>query len=325
MLKKLLTLSFLTILTFSLTAQDKATDLSKTQVAAAKDQKEGWTKVGSLGLGFDLLNLINPRPGQGDNLTRYSAALTYGANLLRGKMIWNNKFGWLLGAQKVGGDPFTKSADALLINSQLGYQVGASGKWYVGGMADFQSQLLPTYGKNYFSAKPTGKETTPLNVTGALFSPANIKFAPGIIYKPNADWSFLYSPAGIKAVIVSEDSMRGPKNSTYFPFDPANPTKSVDFQIGSELRVDFSKKFADGKVVYQSTLDLYSNYLRDPQNIDIEWFNSLDFMITKNIAVTVKTDWFYDHDILVTRSSDGSKGPDVFIRNFVGLKYATTF
>ncbi len=325
MLKKLLTLSFLTILTFSLTAQDKATDLSKTKVDAAKDQKEGWTKLGGFGLGFDLLSLINPRPGQGGNLTRFSGNLSYGANLLRGKMVWNNKFGWLLGAQKVGGDAFTKSADALLINSQLGYQVGASGKWYVGGMADFQSQLLPTYGPNYFTATPAGV-TKVQTVTGGLFAPANIKFAPGIIYKPNADWSFLFSPVGIKAIIVTEDSLKGAKDrSPYFPFDATNPTKSVDFQIGSELRVDFAKKFADGKVVYQSTLDLYSNYLRDPQNVDIEWFNSLDFMVTKNIAVTIKTDWFYDHDIQVVRSSDGSKGPDVFIRNFVGLKYATTF
>jgi hypothetical protein len=322
MLKKLLTLSLLTVFTFSLIAQDKATDLSKTQVAAAKDQKEGWTKLGSLGLGFDLLSLINPRQGQGDNMTRYSGALSYGANLLRGKTIWNNKFGWLLGAQKIGGDPFTKSADALLINSQLGYQIGASGKWYAGGMADFQSQLLPTYGKNYFSATPSAalpKQT----ISGGLFAPANLKIAPGIIYKPNANWSFLYSPVGVKAVIVTEDVL---KNGTYFPIDATNPKKSVDFQIGSELRIDFAKKFADGKVLYQSTLDLYSNYLRSPQNIDIEWFNSLDFMITKSIAVTVKSDWFYDHDIQVLKGGDPKKlGLDVFIRNFVGLKYATTF
>jgi hypothetical protein len=323
MLRKLLTLSFLTILTFSLTAQDKATDLSKTKVDAAKDQKEGWTKLGGFGLGLDLLSLINPRPGQGGNLTRFSGNLSYGANLLRGKLIWNNKFGWLLGAQKVGSDAFTKSADALSINSQLGYQVGASGKWYVGGMADFQSQLLSTYGANYFTATPAGVTGTQ-PFTGGLFAPANIKFAPGIIYKPNADWSFLYSPIGLKAVIVSDDALKGAKNP-FFPFDDKNPTKSVDFQIGSELRIDFAKKFADGKVVYQSTLDLYSNYLRNPQNIDIEWFNSLDFMVAKNIAVTIKTDWLYDDDIQVVRSSNGSKGPDVFIRNFVGLKYATTF
>ena len=323
MLKKLLTLSLLTIFTCSVVlAQDtKATDLAKTKVDAAKDQKEGWTRLGGFGLGLDLLNLINPRQGQGGNLTRFSGNLSYAANLLRGKMVWNNKFGWLLGAQKVGADAFTKSADALLINSQLGYQVGASGKWYVGGMADFQSQLLSTYGPNYFSATPAGVPKVQA-FTGGLFAPANIKFAPGIIYKPNADWSFLYSPIGLKAVIVSDDAL---KNGTFFPIDATNPLKSVDFQIGSELRIDFAKKFADGKVVYQSTLDLYSNYLRNPQNVDIEWFNSLDFMVTKSIAVTIKTDWFYDDDIKVVRSSDGTLGRDVFIRNFVGLKYATTF
>ena len=323
MLKKLLTLSFLTLLTLStILAQDKATDLEKAkEMQAAKDQKEGWTKTGSFGLGFDILSLINPRPGQGDNLLRFSGALGYSANLLRGKTIWNNKFGWILGLQKVGSDPLTKSADAFIVTSQYGRQIGESGKWYGGFLADFQSQVLPTYGKNFFSETATG--LTKLPFTGGLFAPANLKFAPGIIYKPDAHWTMLYSPVGVKAVIVTNDLLKSA--GTFFPVDATNPTKSIDFQLGSELRIDYVNKFLNDKVIYQSTLDLYSNYLRNPQNVDIEWFNSLDFVIAKNIAVTIKSDWFYDDDVKVLRSSNGTSGPDVFIRNFVGLKYATTF
>ncbi|NJN34317.1 MAG: DUF3078 domain-containing protein [Saprospiraceae bacterium] len=100
---------------------DQAKDVKKME--AAKDQKEGWSKAGGLALGLDILNFINPRVGAGDNIFRLSGAINYSANLLRGKNLWNNKFGFLIGAQKIGGNAFTKSADAIVATSQYGYQV----------------------------------------------------------------------------------------------------------------------------------------------------------------------------------------------------------
>ena len=49
-------------------------------------------------------------------------------------------------------------------------------------------------------------------------------------------------------------------------------------------------------------------------------------MIFKNISVNFKSDWFYDHNILVFKGGDvNNKGRDIFIRNTLLLKYNKLF
>jgi hypothetical protein len=289
-----------------------------------KDIKEGWTKVGGLGGSFSLLNLINPRAGAGDNRFGFGGLLNYSANLVQGKLIANNKIGLQLDVVKNGSDPYAKATDVLAATSQVGYQIGkVAGKWYIAGLADFQSQLLPTYGSNFLEAKQrlAGKDTT-LPLTGKLFAPAALKVAPGVIYKPNANMTILFSPLALKAIIVSDKTLAN--SGKFFP----NPLKdkTADIQVGYDLRADYVNKFLDGKLVYATTLDLYGNYLRNPQNIDVEWYHSVDVMVSKNISLNFKSDWFYDDDIQVFKDGDATKPTkNVFFRNAFLLKFSRLF
>ncbi len=302
-------------------AKDAAKQLTKD-----KDAKEGWTKVGGLGANFSWLSLINPRAGSGNNQVGFGGLLNYSANYIKGKVISNNKIGLQLAVVKVGDQPYTKANDVLQATSQTGYQVDKAGKWYFAGLADFQSQFLPTYGSNYLSADQTinGKPVK-LALSGNLFSPAIFKLAPGVIHKPGPHLTILYSPVALKAVIVADTSLANTGN--FFPNPDKN--KTVDVQIGSDLRFDYVNKFFNDKVIYASTLDLYSNYLRNPQNVAFEWYNSLDFMVTKNVSLNFKTDWFYDDNIKVFKDGDvgnaASATKNVFYRNAFLLKYSRLF
>lgn len=322
MLKKLIVLSSLSIFTLSVSAQKVLDAKDNVKELEKKEAPDGWTKIGGVGLDFALLSLVNPRIGAGDNRVGFGGLLNYSANLKQGKVLWDNKFGLQLGLVKVASDPLTKSADVLQATSQWGYQFSQDGKWYAAGLADFQTQFLPTYGKNYLKADAIAGQTQSL--TAKIFAPAIFKFAPGVIYKPNANLKFLYSPIAMKTVIVANDEIA--KAHNFIPLDANGNYKKTDLQMGSELRMDYGNKFLDGKLVYTTTLDLYSNYIRDPQNIDVEWYNSLDFMIFKNIAVNFKSDWFYDHDILVLKGGDAKNpGRAVFFRNALLLKYSKVF
>ena len=322
--KTLIVLTILASLTLSVSAQKvlDAKDNVK-ELAPRKDSTEGWTKIGGLGADFSWLNLIHPRSGSGDNRVGFGGLLNYSANLVKDKLIWDNRFGLQLAVVQVGNDAMTKANDVLQFTSQAGYKLG-TGKWYAAGLFDLQSQFLPTYGKNFLSATPKG-ETKTYELTGSLFSPATIRFAPGVIYKPNPNLTILYSPVALKAIVVSNDKLA--KTGNFFPLDTKKPNKKVDFQVGSELRLDYVNKFFDGKVAYAGTLDLYSNYLRDPQNVDLEFYNSLDFFINKNFSINFKSDWFYDHDIFVFKDNDVEKPThrDIFIRNAFLLKYSRAF
>ncbi len=322
--KNLFVVVLLTCFTLSLSAQKvlDAKDNVK-EMAKAKEAKEGWTKIGGFGADFSWLSLIHPRSGSGDARFGFGGLLNYSANLVKDKLIWDNRLGLQLSVVQVGNTALTKATDVLQFTSQAGKQIG-TGKWYAAGLFDLQSQFIPTYGKNFLTAKPKG-ETKTYELTGGLFSPATIRFAPGVIYKPNPNLTVLYSPVALKAIVVS--NLKLAKTGNFFPLDPLKPNKKADFQVGSELRFDYINKFLDGKISYAGTLDLYSNYLRDPQNIDVEFYNSLDFFIVKNFSINFKSDWFYDHDILVFKDNDSVKPThrDVFIRNALLIKYSRAF
>jgi hypothetical protein len=320
MLKKVLFLSLLSCFTLSVSAQKviDAKDAVK-EMDKAKDAKEGWTKVGGIGLNLNLLNLINPRVGAGNNQIGIGGILNYSANLVKDKILWDNKFLVQLATIKASTDPWTKATDVLQGTTQWGYKVAP--KWYVAGLGDLQTQLLSTYGTNLLKSQVISGKATAL--TGKLFAPAILKLAPGVIFKPTNDLKFLFSPFAYKGVFVGNDEIA--KQGTFIPIID-NKFKKVDHQIGAELRMDLAKKLLDGKVAYVTTLDLYSNYLRDPQNVDVEWYNSLDFALAKGISVNLRTDWFYDHDIQVFKGGDvNAKGRDVFVRNALLLKYSTQF
>ena len=78
------------------------------ELAKGKDDKEGWTKVGGIGGNFSWLNLINPRAGAGDNRIGFGGLLNYSANLVKGKIISNNKLGIQLDVVKNGSSPYAK-------------------------------------------------------------------------------------------------------------------------------------------------------------------------------------------------------------------------
>ena len=303
------------------TQAQKALDVKEAVKEIKTEGKDGWKKTGGLGLDFASLSLINPRVGAGDNRLGVGGLLNYNANLKKNKFIWDTRFGLQLSVTKIGDQPLAKANDVLQITTQVGYAL--KNKWYFAGLADLQTQFLPTYGRNFLREQPV-KGGPKEALTGKFFAPAIIKFAPGAIYKYDTHLKFLISPLALRAVIVNDDSLA--KSGKFFP--QPDPTKIArqDIQLGGELRVDYNNKFFNDKIVYSTTLDLYSNYRREPQNVAIEWYHSLDFIVFKGLSVNFKTDWFYDHNILVQRGGDPNNlGRDVFFRNALLLKFNRIF
>ena len=52
---------------------------------------------------------------------------------------------------------------------------------------------------------------------------------------------------------------------------------------------------------FQTALNLYSNYLAKPQNIDLEWGTTTKFNIFKGWGIAYNTNLFYDDDRQVVK------------------------
>ncbi len=270
------------------------------QAQDAPEEKEGWDFGGGLGLDFTQLELVNPRVGAGSNRIGFGGLNTLFAHYKKGKLEWKNDGSLQLSVQRIGNseNPFEKNIDVLRLGSLLGYQFG-EGKLYGAVASTFESLLLPTYEGNVLK----GPDSTLL---AKFLSPARISFSPGLTYKASDNFSIFYSPVSARLIYVADDAI------AQLNVHGNEPGSNTFFNLGSNLNATYNNKFLQEKLLLVTSLDLYSNYLKEPQNIDVLWKTDIGWVLFKNLSLNLATELFYDHDILVQvdRNKDGQYDPD---------------
>lgn len=332
-------------------------------ISAQDDKKEipdGWRRGAGLGVDMSQLLQINPKVGAGQNRLGFGGAVNYFAKYKKARLNWDNTSAWQFGVQRLGSGiiaqgtsdkiPFQKAIDELRFNSKVGYQASDSSRFSYAANVSFLSQLTRTFEgpKSYpgfylsdITSIDTSYSGNPL--LAKLFSPATITLSVGIDYKPGENFSIYYSPIGGKFIIVANNEIasrgvhgnrvRGtPVDGRYVDFD------NLDAQLGSLLRMNYSSNFLEDKMTLTSNLNLFSNYVRDPQNVDVDWTNELNLKIFKNIQLSFLVNVFYDHDVKVQitdyafpsgiqKDVEGNPvtGRRVSLTQQLLIKYATTF
>lgn len=321
MKKVLLLIGCLALFGMNLFAQAGDDRLAEIQAESDRAiEEDGWVVGGGLGLDFAQLALFNPRVGAGSNRIGFGGLGSIYGKYKKGKFNWNNTGSLQLSAQRIGPNtaPFQKNLDVIRIASRAGYQAG-DGKFNYALEANAQTLLLNTYEGNLLSSDT-------LNLLAKFFSPVTVTLSPGMDYNVNENFSIFYSPASLKLIYVGNDQIAALNVH-------GNEVGSNSFlQLGSNLKGIYSNTFLDEKLSLTSTLDLYSNYLNNPQNLDVLWQNDLGVTIFKNISLNLVTELFYDHDILVQVDrndngifEDGELGRRVSFTEALLIKYNYIF
>lgn len=264
------------------------------------EAKEGpWKKGGMGSLVFSDVGLSNWAAG-GNSQTTIIGNLNLFANRTGESATWENTLDLAYGFLKVRRNPIAKAEDKIDFNSKYGRKAWSE-KVFYSGLFNFRSQF------DYGRANPGD------NVYISRFlAPAYMIFAVGLDFKPNDEWSFFVSPASGKVTIVNDDSLAATSafgvNQLVNPEDPnsgflpGNAAKSR-IEIGATLRAQYKKDFTEN-IGFQSNLELFSNYIDRPQNIDVRWTNAFVAKITKYITVNINTELIYDHDIKIGLTND---------------------
>lgn len=312
-----------------------------------------WKSGAGFALAFDQLLNINPRQGSAQDRLGFGGGINVFGNYQKDRVAWGNQGQWNFGVQRLGvgvvrigatnaNVPFQKSLDELVFSSKLGYKTGADSKIFYAADLNFLSQLTPTYQGGSSFPGLFLNDVQGSSRLSQLFSPAIINLALGIDYKPTAKLSLFYSPLGAKWVIVGNDviALRGVHGNPVTKNAQGGivSAKNVDAQLGSQLRVLYNNKFFGDKLTYTSNLLLFSNYLNQPQNIDVDWRNSLSWTLFKNFQLSVLANFYYDDDMNMFTSDfnaingikvDGTgkavTGPRLSVTQQLLLKYAITF
>jgi hypothetical protein len=181
------------------------------------------------------------------------------------------------GLMKQNGTKTQKTDDKFEINIKYGRKI--SKMWNYSANCNIQTQFFPGY-KN---PKDTIKRSD-------FLSPAYFVLSLGFDFRPAEKISIFMSPLSGKITVVnSERILRNDPKGVY----GLSPNQSTRYELGGNLIVSargtFLKNFN-----YQTTLNGFSNYEKEPQKLDWNWEVQLGMKLNKFISANVKTNLLYD-------------------------------
>ncbi|MDF7812975.1 DUF3078 domain-containing protein [Hymenobacter sp. YC55] len=266
------------------------------RIAADEDTIRGWRRGGDGTLNFSQVSLSNWAPGGQSSLSLL--ALGNGYVYFRGE---NHTFALatnlVYGLLKAGKSKVRKNDDRLELNAR--YARNYANKWSYAAQLNLKTQLTPT-----------NDITKPDSLLSKFFAPAYILASIGFEYKPSDDFSLFLSPATGKFTVVNDQRLAdvgafGVKaarlDADGLPIIGSG--ERMREELGAYLNVRYRRGLMSN-ITYQTRLELFSNYFHNPQNIDVNWENLLDFKVNKFFSASVATALVYDDDVLVPLNAD---------------------
>jgi hypothetical protein len=156
-----------------------------------------------------------------------------------------------------GENGIRKNIDLLETNSKLNHK--AFGKFDFSAILLFKTQVAP--GKNYFKTSSGGDSSV---VVSKFFNPATITIGFGLDYKPNKATSINFSPLSYKGTFVPDTARIDQTKYGVAKDKRALNEPGVSFMISNEFK-------PVKNVTILNRLQLFTNYIHNPQNIDVDW------------------------------------------------------
>lgn len=292
-------------------AQDPTiVDLKKiTESVIKRDLADSIPKIWSKGVDFSLnisQSALNNWSAGGDD---FSFSLNSYLNLFafykKNKISWDNGLQLLYGVMQTSGRGRRKTGDRIDFSSKYGYSIKKH--FNLAGLFNVRSQFSNGY--KYKKDDPEAAGT----LTSKSFTPTYIILSLGLDYKRLHNFSFFVSPLSARWVIVSDKSLG--------PIYGLDSGKIVKKELGAYASIKHATKLGKN-IELKSKIEFFSNYLHNPENIDITWINVLTAKINSHINFNFNLEMIYDND---TQNVDPTKGPAAQWLQLMGIGVAYKF
>lgn len=262
--------------------------LSLAIVTFAQEEKtEGWTHKGNVGLNFGQSAYANWSMGGQSSLTG-QAFFDYEIHYTKGRFKWDNSLATSLGYCYFSFKQKPIKTDDKLEFTSLA-SIKATEKLNYSAELAFRSQFAKGYDYDVDST----------NYISKFLAPAYISLGLGIEWVPNEYFSLNFAPVTGRLTIVQDTAL-----AESFGFVPELDPYDDEHQIYHTTRMEFGARavakfeypFTEN-IIFASKLELFSNYLKDPQYIDVDWQNLFVLKVNSWLNANVSTHLIYDHDI----------------------------
>jgi hypothetical protein len=211
-----------------------------------------------------------------------------------------------------------KTDDRIDFTSKIGRKAGKG--WYYSGFGGLRTQFAPGYDLPDDS-----------NLISDFFAPAYIMAAIGMDYKKDKIFSAFLAPFTSKTTLVLNQDLA---DAGAFGVEKAQlndsgevivPGKNVRTEFGGYVRLSFRKTFSKEKnMTLTVRTDLFSNYLHNPGNIDVNLEAAFTMKVNKFLSASISTQMIYDDDVMikVDRNNDGitdGEGPRLQFKEVIAI------
>ena len=210
-----------------------------------------------------------------------------------------------------------KTDDRIEVATKVGSPIKDKGS--LTGLASFRTQLAPGFAT--VNGVPNRND-----ITSAFMAPGYLILALGIDVKPAPTWSVFLAPFTSKSTFVLNDSL---SQAGTFGVDAGARSRH---EIGGTIRIGLKQDVTEN-VTYTARLDLFSNYLEEPEAIDVFTDHLVTLKVTDWLATTLGLTLIYDKDVELTlREPDpdlpedlGEKGPGIQLKQILAVGLSLKF
>ena len=299
----------------TMNAQDETAPAAAAPAAEPAEETSPWTREGLFNLSLSQTALINWAAG-GQNSYSGNALLKYSANYKKGLWKWKNDIALSYGGLAQGDIPWQKTDDRLEFNSKVSRD--AKGPWSYAAFVNFRTQFMDGF-----------ELPDDSNIISTWMAPGYLTFGIGMDYTPNEYFTANISPVAGKFTFVTNTALAnaGAFGVDAAEFDEVTGEKTKDgaayrFELGGNVSLQFKKEIVKN-VELDTKLNLFSNYLEEPGNIDVNWDLMLNMKVNDWLSASLIMNLIYDHDIdiAVDDNNDGvleGLGPRTQVKEVLG-------
>lgn len=276
---------------------------------ADSDSTKIWKFGGNTSINFSQVSLSNWAAG-GKSSASGTFLFNAFANYQKDKVSWENSLNMGYGLMKEEDSQSVKTDDKIDFSSKIGLK--GKGKIFYSALFNFRTQMADGF-----------KYPDRDNRISTFMAPGYFTLALGADYKPNDKFSLFVSPITGKMTVVTDDVL---SDGGAFGVDPGKKSRG---EMGAFLKTQFKTAVVEN-VSLETKLDLFSNYLDTPQNIDIHWDVLLNMKINDYLSANLITNLIYDDDVSIAIDKDGDgvideKGPRVQFKELFGVGLSFKF
>lgn len=227
---------------------------------------------------------------------------------------WSNDLSLALGGlqyiEKKSKEGLQKTDDRIDFSSNLGYKLKEH--VYFSFLAGLKTQMLDGFAYPNDSVR-----------VSKFMAPGYVSAALGVDYIPNKHFSIFSSPVAMKLTIVNDGLLA---NAGAFGVSPATydglgnvltAGKRLRSEFGAYVKVMYNQTLAKN-IDVKSKLELFSNYMDNPQNIDVNAEALFNFKVNSWFSASLQWTLIYDDDIDI-HDADGGFGPRTQFKSVLGL------